>query len=171
MKASWWFSRIVKTFLTDKIFRIRNGLCIINQWPECVSWHLSVQVWTWLACVLLQTMYAHTHTNVYLLCFSARMIKYDLYYNMAWIKTCLRNKEKQTVRIFGDWFWHFMQVHGPSGLLPTATKLASNSTHSSHSEELSWTSAVVNWRIMFYIHLKYLRLFLKKASADYDIYQ
>ena len=27
-------------------------------------------------------MYAHTHTNVYLLCFSARMIKYDLYYSV-----------------------------------------------------------------------------------------
>ena len=33
---------------------------------------------TCLTCVLLETMYAHTHINVYLLCFDAMMTKYNL---------------------------------------------------------------------------------------------
>ena len=33
---------------------------------------------TWLTCVLLETMYAHTHISVYLLCFSAMITKYDM---------------------------------------------------------------------------------------------
>ena len=33
---------------------------------------------TCLTCVLLETMYAHTHTNVYLPCFNAMMTKCDL---------------------------------------------------------------------------------------------
>ena len=46
---------------------------------------------TCLTCVLLETMYAnthtnvyaHTHTNVYLRCSNAMMTKYDLYHNIA----------------------------------------------------------------------------------------
>ena len=46
-------------------------MCLITF--DCTNMNL-----TCLTCVLLETMYAHIHTNVYLLCFNALMKKYDL---------------------------------------------------------------------------------------------
>ena len=67
---------------------------------------------TCFACVLLESMYVHTHTNVYFLCFNAMMMtKYDSQHNIAWIKICFKKKMKKKTEQIASEPWMTLSVY------------------------------------------------------------